>query len=209
MMTDTQYSDYVEAWADKNSTLRSYRVCIAALLAGLSKPNRVLDFGCGTGHSTLMLASGIRNVVGLEPNNELLQKARVRCKDNPAVKFVSYLYEIDGTFDAILLHHVLPHITSVDVTLSYLVEHLRHGGSMVVGVPNFNYGKKWFRSHKGDPTIVNKFSLSEWDHIFYEVGDRMGRRAFLTFSSTYGPEKFNFRTWRYESPYIVFKVMFK
>src|SRR5262245_51312959 len=49
---------------------------IDALLDGLSRPLMVADVGCGTGISTRLLAATGARVIGIDPNDDMLDQAR-------------------------------------------------------------------------------------------------------------------------------------
>jgi SAM-dependent methyltransferase len=80
---------------------------------------RVLDFGCGCGASTLCLARlGAASVVGIEPNPIFADAARLRVRDSGLVDRVDirHIAETqalpfeDGSFDAVVMNAVLEHI---------------------------------------------------------------------------------------------------
>jgi SAM-dependent methyltransferase len=80
---------------------------------------RVLDFGCGGGASTLCLARlGAASVIGVEPNAALVAVARLRVRDSGLADRVDIRHVAetralpfeDGSFDAVVMNAVLEHI---------------------------------------------------------------------------------------------------
>jgi ubiquinone/menaquinone biosynthesis C-methylase UbiE len=61
---------------------------ITAALEGLARPVRVADIGCGTGICTRMLAEAGAEVIGIEPNADMLTTARRH--DGPAPGRITY-----------------------------------------------------------------------------------------------------------------------
>jgi ubiquinone/menaquinone biosynthesis C-methylase UbiE len=62
---------------------------IAAALEGLARPVRVADVGCGTGICTRMLAAAGAEVIGIEPNADMLTAAR-RHPSSSATEKITY-----------------------------------------------------------------------------------------------------------------------
>ena len=104
----------------------------------------VLDFGCGTGDFVSYLSKkGIKSV-GVEPTKKAFDQAE---KDE--VKIFWELNEVEGTFDAITLFHVLEHVEDYIKILKDLKAKLNPGGLLVIAVPNYKsydasyYKEKW------------------------------------------------------------------
>jgi SAM-dependent methyltransferase len=86
---------------------------------------RVLDFGCGPGKFLNRLQDSGWQTYGIEPSTNAAF-ARHRQLEQPPQ---------DGTFDLVLLNHVLEHVTNPLAILRQLAESLREGGILFVGVP--------------------------------------------------------------------------
>ncbi len=65
----------------------SYIMDIAGKYLG-SKPEFVVDLGCGTGLSTFVWADVSKRTVGVEPNEDMLRVAREKAGDSKSVEFV-------------------------------------------------------------------------------------------------------------------------
>jgi 2-polyprenyl-3-methyl-5-hydroxy-6-metoxy-1,4-benzoquinol methylase len=122
-------------------TLKSKR----RLLREISRGNRILDYGCGTGDflSTMSKAGWI--TAGFEPSDNARKEA--------GKKNISKLWgepkSISGSYDTITLWHVLEHTDNPKATISDLKERLAPGGTIIIALPNYKspdaviYGDYW------------------------------------------------------------------
>jgi SAM-dependent methyltransferase len=100
-----------------------------------SRPERLLDFGCGSGLFTRSLGDvvGPESVTGSdfhdEPPAELRDRAYVP---------MSGLEKLEGTFDLVLAMHVLEHDDDAAGLLGRIVSMARAGGTIVLEVPNID-----------------------------------------------------------------------
>lgn len=106
----------------------------------------VLDIGCGTGD---FLKYGIQkycvNGVGVEPN--------LKAKEIAASKSIAIFNSIsdltDKKYDVITLWHVLEHVPDLDAYFTFLKDHLKDNGVLIIAVPNYKsfdasyYGSHW------------------------------------------------------------------
>ena len=97
---------------------------------------RAVDVGTGAGALAFALAPMVREVVGVDPNRELLAHARQRVRDVTNVDFV----EADGerlpfddySFDLAATIRTLHHVQRPELLLSELTRVTRPGGRMLV-----------------------------------------------------------------------------
>jgi 2-polyprenyl-3-methyl-5-hydroxy-6-metoxy-1,4-benzoquinol methylase len=128
-------------------TLRSKHNLIVKY-AELSRPGRLLDYGCGTGAFIKEMQKGGWNVLGIEPVKAA--RSRAASQTNTVVIDPSdiHVYRRE-LFDVITLWHVLEHVHDLHATLDKLSELLSLGGLMVIAVPNHTsvdakyYGEYW------------------------------------------------------------------
>jgi SAM-dependent methyltransferase len=71
---------------------------ILAVVAGVERPSLVVDLGCGTGLATRAWAERSAEVVGVEPNPRMLDRARA-ATDQPNVRYVE-AYAAETGLDA-------------------------------------------------------------------------------------------------------------
>jgi 2-polyprenyl-3-methyl-5-hydroxy-6-metoxy-1,4-benzoquinol methylase len=109
-------------------------------------PGRVLDVGCGIGHTLLSLATmpGVESLAGVEPSPAAAAEARRRV---PAATvhegFAEDLRGVaDGAFDTVTLAAVLEHIYDTHRALNEVNRVLQPGGLVALYTTDFNWLKK-------------------------------------------------------------------
>jgi SAM-dependent methyltransferase len=103
----------------------AYRLC-----APLLPPGRVLDLGCGVGHSFRELAPRETVGVDLEPSALAGQERETRVAD------MRQLPLADGSFASVLSVHSLEHVPDPERVLAEVVRVLDPGGRAVLVTPN-------------------------------------------------------------------------
>lgn len=104
---------------------------------------RVLDIGCGYGHTSAELARLARAVVAVEPNGPLADHAAELARTStPSFTFRAAGVESlgtgddDGAFDVVVLDNVLEHLPDQHLALERVSRCLRPGGVAYILVPN-------------------------------------------------------------------------
>jgi len=100
----------------------------------LDRPETLLDFGCGTGSFLQYCQTKGINITGVEPDSG----ARTIAQNNTQAKISASLDDVQGSFHAITLWHVLEHVDSLNETVIRLRQLLRETGTMFIAVPNLN-----------------------------------------------------------------------
>jgi ubiquinone/menaquinone biosynthesis C-methylase UbiE len=129
--------DPVVRWTTREATFKRRLIAQAAPAAR----SRVLDLGCGTGTLALMLKRSQPSVevVGIDPDREILERARAKARDARLdIRFdegfsTDLPYE-EEAFDAVLSTLVLHHLTGPDKrqSLREIARVLRPGGELHV-----------------------------------------------------------------------------
>jgi SAM-dependent methyltransferase len=102
-----------------------YRLC-----APLLGPGRVLDLGCGTGHSYRELAP--RETVGTDLHAKALegQERETHACDMRSLPFA------DGSFQSVISIHAIEHVPDPERVMAEVVRVLQAGGRAIFGTPN-------------------------------------------------------------------------
>jgi len=110
----------------------------AAILSQyLSCPDaRILDIGCaGGGLLASLQGLGYRNLVGIDPSVACVRMTRKKTGEAHEGWLTSLPAEI-GTFDGVVLSHVLEHVLDVAGGLAALQPLLKEGGKVYIEVPD-------------------------------------------------------------------------
>ena len=114
------------------------------------KPNvvnfnsKILDVGSGTGRMLLsMKRSGYQNLTGIDPYNseDILY-------DNGVRVFKKDIFEIEGQFDLIMLHHSFEHMQNPKEILEEIRKHIEPEGTIIIRIPVANsYAWRKYQTH--------------------------------------------------------------
>jgi SAM-dependent methyltransferase len=112
-----------------NPSFQRHRA-IYRLSAPLLGPGRVLDLGCGTGHSFDELAP--RATVGVDLSERALrgQQRETHVADMRRLPFA------DGAFGAVISSHSIEHVPDPETVLAEIARVLEPGGRAVLATPN-------------------------------------------------------------------------
>jgi SAM-dependent methyltransferase len=133
----------------KDYFARRRLVAVRRALAGLGVvPRRVLDYGCGTGTAGPLLREvlGAETVVGVDPSEASLERARAEHPD-PAISFLGLDRHVpDGSFDLGFVNGVFHHIPTASRAAAArdLCGSVRRGGVIALWENNpWNPGTRW------------------------------------------------------------------
>jgi SAM-dependent methyltransferase len=128
-------------------------VATYALAAPLLPPGRVLDLGCGIGHSYERLAP--RETVGVDAEPSVLegQDRETRAADMRAVPFP------DASFASVLSVHSIEHVPDPERVLAEVVRVLEAGGVALFATPN--------RLTFGRPDEI----IDPYHHVEFDAGE--------------------------------------
>ena len=102
------------------------------------RDKRILDIGCGVGAFVRRLREFSPHVYGVDIDAERVVEGG-REVPNLGLAVGEYLPFQDGTFDVVLLHEVLEHVTDDQATLVQARRVLAPGGQIVIFCPNRLY----------------------------------------------------------------------
>jgi SAM-dependent methyltransferase len=132
---------------------------------GTGKRKFVIDFGCGSGRFSKILADSCEFLMGLEITEEMLHLAK---EENPFANNALILFDglrlpaKDKTADAIICVNVLQYITDdseLDRVLSELHRSLKTGGRLICIEQGTKNKKRWQRHPKTYLRFFNQNSL--------------------------------------------------
>lgn len=138
------------------------------LCAGLPSGARVLDVGCGRGVLLGPLADRGFEVSCVEINERALEGVDPRADIRIARRLGDAHFDA-GSFDQVIIWHVLEHIEDPLHTIEECRRILRPGGRLVVAVPNFSSlqarwnGPAWF--HLDAPRHLYHFPLAALEQL--------------------------------------------
>lgn len=120
-------------------------------LPSYRKNGKILDVGCGTGDTLVLLRDLGWEAYGIEIDKNAIKAAKKRGLSN--VKFGTYrdisTYP-DNYFDVIRLYHVLEHLDDPITCLKLIHKKLKGDGELILGTPNYSsatsklFGKYWY-----------------------------------------------------------------
>lgn len=114
-------------------------------LGKLSKEDRVLEVGCGSGLFLEMLRDKGIEGVGLEYNDLAIEKCQAKELDVRKESIADFSRSNASQFDAVVSFQVLEHITDVADFINDLLTCLKPGGKLIFAVPDNSPYHKNFR----------------------------------------------------------------
>jgi 2-polyprenyl-3-methyl-5-hydroxy-6-metoxy-1,4-benzoquinol methylase len=149
----------------------------------LRRKGRVLDIGCGPGALLHEFRKRGWQVHGTELSEDAAWYAREVLQLPVEVAPMNILPWAEGTFDAVVLFHVLEHIPDPAGLLREVSRVLQSRGVLLVSVPNFGSveaqlaTKNWF--HLDVPRHLTHFTKATLERALVETGFCIGSRSFF------------------------------
>ena len=98
--------------------------------------SRVLDYGCGCGYGSYILAQGGHEVVGCDVDQESIQFS-IENYHHPNACFIrTEDLSYEKAFDAIVLLEVLEHLEEPETILKRILRKLRKEGTFIISTPD-------------------------------------------------------------------------
>lgn len=150
------------------------------------REGNILDIGCGTGAFLETMQSAGWKTLGLEPDAAAREKAISR---HIKVLSSAHLFELDQTFEAITMWHVLEHVHDLHAYLRQIHSLLSNEGSFIVAVPNHTakdqlaYQQYW--AAYDVPRHLYHFSPASLESIMKKHGFRLVKTLPMWFDSFY------------------------
>lgn len=129
----------------------AWRPEVAEILARTGPASRILEIGSATGEFLAELRlRGRTNLIGLEPGVEAARIARERHGLEVRTGGLDDADLPAGSFDLVLMRHVLEHVPDPRATLATIARLLRPGGYCIFTIPNIDshttriFGADWY-----------------------------------------------------------------
>lgn len=143
-------------------------------IAKYVQSGRAVDLGCGLGETAIALARTGFSVQGVE---ESINTVNLLRKNFPEVQWhnakIDEFLRVQSGFDLITLFHVLEHVPMPRMLCESIDRSLRHGGLLVVEVPDVSGGQACLRGWGWQhwlPHHVNYFSQETLCRLFEPLG---------------------------------------
>lgn len=149
---------YESDWKDLYDYLNFLKHKKAYVRAGeMARGLRAMDFGCGSGYGTIILADEAAHVVGADASPRAIEFcSEHHAKPNLEFKKITPNQRLpfdDGAFDVISSFQVIEHVPDVPPYLAELKRVLKPGGKLLITTPNRKYRllpgqKPWNPAHE-------------------------------------------------------------
>jgi len=117
------------------------------------KNGKILDLGCGTGDTLVLLKKLGWDVYGMDIDKNAISIGKKRGLNNLKLGTYKELDKYpDNYFDAIRLYHVIEHLDNPSLCLNLIREKLKKGGELIMGTPNMG-------------SLVSKIFKSYWYNL--------------------------------------------
>ncbi|NJM15059.1 MAG: class I SAM-dependent methyltransferase [Bacteroidales bacterium] len=139
---------FYEALQQKLTYYHPFRWEHKQALRAISREDKVLEIGCGSGNFLLKLKDTGVDAAGIEFNEMAISEA-VKKGLNVARQTLGELAAArPENFDAVCFFQVLEHITGVQEFITGALKTLKKGGKLIIGVPNNNpFLYRWDKWH--------------------------------------------------------------
>jgi SAM-dependent methyltransferase len=166
-----------------------YRRRATSIERMLGHKGSILDIGCGPGFLLREFRERGWQMHGTEFSERSAAHARDVLRLPISVGDVSHLKLEDGTFDVVVMWHVLEHMIDPQTTIAQVARLLRPGGIFLCAVPNFGSREarfardKWF--HLDVPRHLSHFTVPALRGLLSAHGFTVGRTSFFSLEYDY------------------------
>ncbi len=135
--------------------------------------SRILDVGCASGGLLTALQSrGYTNICGIDPSPSCVETARQAADGRVWVGTLSCIPDGIGTFDGIILSHVMEHVSELRDAMESLRSLLNPGGWVYIEVPDAARYEQFLVAPFQDFNTehINHFSMTSLANLFRSCG---------------------------------------
>lgn len=134
------------------------QVLLGSELLGEISGKTVVDFGCGEGHESVGLArSGAGKVIGVDIRESVLEKARLRAREEGVADRCEFTARPEEKADLIVSIDSFEHFSDPADILRIMHGLLRPGGAVLA-----SFGPTWYH-----PLGGHLFSVFPWAHVLF------------------------------------------
>lgn len=167
----------------------------------------ILDLGCGAGSSLINFSERGHRIVGVEVSTKALEiyhkNKPAHCQSTAYQGFIED-FDIEDTFDYVLLTEVLEHVSDPQAVIDVAFKHLKDGGELYISAPNIpDSNHLHLRAVTG--TLLHgwlhQFEIA-WEHNYpnriYCKAKRTDKRPIIVsrpFLTPYPPHMEGFQEW--------------
>lgn len=163
---------------------RLYKKFIKAVQAKHNfKMDKILDIGCGTGSLVYMLSNNDNEITGLDISAYMIEKARIKCKDNKNIEFYHgdfRDFKINKEFDLVLCcYDSLNHVKSledIELVFQRVKDHLAEKGFFIFDIVT----EKYFINANNDSIENYEYKEKKYNNkISYDAERKVFKSAFV------------------------------
>lgn len=164
---------------------QAYKKTVAGAMKYVNKEARVLDFGCGTGITTLPIAAGAGFVTAVDTSPLMLEQAREKAVKSGAdnIEFLQgdlFLKELrPESFDVVTAFNVLLYLPDQEGSMERIRDLLKPGGIFLAAADCLKYSltgealSKWWRSRTGRMPYVKFYTPKELEALAVRHGMKL------------------------------------
>ncbi len=142
-------------------------------MAKVSDTDSILDIGCGTGKLTIELANLASKgfVVGIDPSEEMLEKARTvskQVKNISLIQIPAQLINFNERFNLTFSNSALQWVKEQQQVMESVYRSLKRGGRIAFQLPADNFCKEFFDYTKNAINVLHYENFfAEWKSPWY------------------------------------------
>lgn len=162
--------------AEKYDAVKAPQIDVGKELIAMAKvrdTDSILDIGCGTGKLTVELARLASKgfVVGIDPSEEMLEKARAvynQVKNISLIQIPAQSMDFNERFNLAFSNSALQWVKEQQHVIESVYRSLKHGGRIAFQLPADNFCKEFFNYTKNAIDILHyeKF-FADWKSPWY------------------------------------------
>jgi SAM-dependent methyltransferase len=134
--------------------------------AAFAPKGHVLDFGCGPGRLSILLAADGFRVVGADISHRMIAEAQSIDRRDMPVEFVSIIEPDEilqpSTYDGIVCSSVIEYVADADGLLQGFRRALRESGSLVISFANRASVYRWYWDRAACPNPMRAAQHHIW-----------------------------------------------